>query len=366
MRTKTVRQLWGQDFEIVREGLEESQVEAFVAQLVGERDMLMQRQEHLISLTKLAERTIAEADKLATDVKGEAEEEARTKATAILAKAEQEAQKIMEQKRAEILAAANKEAAVIIANAQQEIDLAVKQHKERVQQEIKEMAQKLHIQLVSGLKEVMEQAITLQAEWESKLSELVIDRPLPDDDAPSASVPVSLEQKEEIAPVTAPEADLENGSDVLEQLAKAWVDTDTAVCSKEQSPATPSQISHQPDAKDIKQVATALDEEGVTPAYQGTIELDITPPTTPGQLVEIQSYLRRWPGISICELRPSDHGYSIMLILNKPTHLIDILRQWPGIEHVRECAADETETLAHADSGKDGLKRIALTISTKT
>ncbi len=81
MKLKDVKQLWGRDFEIVKEGLDESQVASVVTELIGERDMLLQRQEHLLSLTKLAERTIAEADKLAEDIKREVEKEAKTKAT---------------------------------------------------------------------------------------------------------------------------------------------------------------------------------------------------------------------------------------------------------------------------------------------
>ena len=72
MKLKEVRQLCGRDFEIVREGLDESQVAAVITELIGERDMLLERQEHLVSLTKLAERTISEADKLSEDIKREA------------------------------------------------------------------------------------------------------------------------------------------------------------------------------------------------------------------------------------------------------------------------------------------------------
>ena len=121
MSETTVRQLWGRDFEIIKEGLAESQVVAFVTELMSERDMLTERQEHLLSLTKLAERTIAEADKLAEDIKREVEEEGKTKAATILAKAEQEAEEITEQKRAEILATANREAEAIKASAQHEV-----------------------------------------------------------------------------------------------------------------------------------------------------------------------------------------------------------------------------------------------------
>ncbi len=388
MRAKTIRQLWGREFEVVKEGLDESQVEGFVAELVGERDMLVERQEHLLSLTKLAEKTVAEADRLAEDIKREAEKEGRTKADKILAKAEQEAQETMEQKRQEILAATDSEAATIIANAQKEVERLVKQHKQRVQEEIKEAAQKLHNQLVSGLKEVMEQAMALQVEWESKLSDSVIDSLPSDDELPSVSVPPTVEQgekttsptmeqneetappaveqSEEIVPPTTLEADLEYKCDVMEQLQQAWVDTNAAAGSEEQPPTDPSEISRQPDIEKVDGAVMASDEKVVPSTYEGTVELDILPPLTPGQLMEIQRYLRDWPGVAITELRPNNDGYSITAILDKPIQLIDILKQLPEVEDARECTADKAGTLGDVAPGKNGLRKIAITVSSNT
>ena len=86
-------------------------------------------------------------------------------------------------------------------------------------------------------------------------------------------------------------------------------------------------------------------------------------PLAPAQLVEIQRYLRDWPGIGITELRPNNNGYSITVILDKPMQLIDILRQLPEVEDAREYATDEADTLSDNAPGKDGLRRIAITIS---
>ena len=70
--SKDVTELWGREFNIVKNGLSEDQVVSYVNQLVSEHDMLIQRQEHLSSLTKLAEKTVAEAEKLAEEIKTEA------------------------------------------------------------------------------------------------------------------------------------------------------------------------------------------------------------------------------------------------------------------------------------------------------
>ena len=82
------------EFRRVKEGLDEAQVSSFVSELTGQRDELIQRTEHLSSLTTLAERTVAEDDKLAEEIKVRIVEEANAEATGILAQAETRAQQI--------------------------------------------------------------------------------------------------------------------------------------------------------------------------------------------------------------------------------------------------------------------------------
>ncbi|GAI80905.1 unnamed protein product, partial [marine sediment metagenome] len=94
-----VIELWGHDFGRVRYGLDEEQVVAFVNEVISQRDMFLQRQEHLSSLTKLAERAVAEADNMAKQMSEEAAEQARAEATMIIAKAEEQAQQVIEEKR---------------------------------------------------------------------------------------------------------------------------------------------------------------------------------------------------------------------------------------------------------------------------
>jgi vacuolar-type H+-ATPase subunit H len=74
--------------------------------------------EHLDSLTKLAERTLVEADKIASGVRQEAEDDARAKAASIIAKAEEqaqaEAQRIVAEARSQAKEAASQEAQAIL------------------------------------------------------------------------------------------------------------------------------------------------------------------------------------------------------------------------------------------------------------
>jgi len=70
-------ELYGGTFIKVKHGLDEKQVASFIEKLVNERDALVQRQEHLTSLAKLAEQTVMEADGMAKKIKTEAEDAAK-------------------------------------------------------------------------------------------------------------------------------------------------------------------------------------------------------------------------------------------------------------------------------------------------
>ena len=60
--------LGGRKFKRVKNGLDEAQVASFIDELIEERDKLAQSQEHIASLNRLAETTVVEANKLATQI----------------------------------------------------------------------------------------------------------------------------------------------------------------------------------------------------------------------------------------------------------------------------------------------------------
>ncbi len=86
--SRDIVELWGREFNIVKNGLSEAQVISFVNDLAKQHDILLQRQEHLAALTKLAERTVSEADKLADDFKQDAKKQAKNEASKLIAEAE--------------------------------------------------------------------------------------------------------------------------------------------------------------------------------------------------------------------------------------------------------------------------------------
>ena len=88
-----IREIWGRKFKIVKNGLDEAEVFSFIGGLIDQNNALASKLEHLDSLTKLAERTVIEANKQAQSTKKEGEEKANAGAASIIAEAEEKASK---------------------------------------------------------------------------------------------------------------------------------------------------------------------------------------------------------------------------------------------------------------------------------
>jgi len=133
--------LGGWELRRVKDGLDEAQVTSLINELIDQRDALSQRTEHLSSLTRLAEKTVTEADKLAEEMKREALDQAKAEATEITARAEEQARQLENESR-------------------------------RIQLELRNSAQGLYHHLLSELENLKQKVTALQRESEQKLSPL--------------------------------------------------------------------------------------------------------------------------------------------------------------------------------------------------
>jgi vacuolar-type H+-ATPase subunit E/Vma4 len=168
--TDTV-ELGGRKFKRAKNGLDEEEVTSFISELISERDMLIKHQEHLSSLSRLAEKTVVDADGLAKQIQKEAADQAKAEVSAIVAKAEEQAKQIIEEKRAEAVAMANREAEAIKANAQQQAELLLKEKIKEIIPQLGDMAHRLYRELLSQLESLKQQVAVLEAEFEHKLSQ---------------------------------------------------------------------------------------------------------------------------------------------------------------------------------------------------
>ena len=280
----SVIELCGRGFRRVKDGLDEAQVLSFVNELISQRDILAKREEHLSSLTKLAEKTVAEADKLASGIKTEAMEQAKAEAAAITARAEEQAQQMIEEKRAEIVTIASKEAATIKSEAEREAGLLLEKQRKMIQPELSNFAHRLYSQLLSELESLKQQIAALEGEFEHKLSQSV----------------------EEASTVTAED----NGRhDEFLELIQIG-----------------DQTKDQTDARE--------------PEW----ELEILPPIDIMKIMGIVTYLDSLPEVEKTDMIPENDKPSIVVFLREPVHLIDMLRALPEVAQVKEDTTDTAGT----------------------
>lgn len=319
---ESVVELWGREFNLARNGLDEEQVVSFVNELIGEREILIQRVEHLATLTKLAEKTVVEADRLAEGMKKEAVDQAKAEADAIVAKAEEQAQQVIEEKRTEIITMATKEVEAIKANAEREAELFIERQREKVQPEIRDTAQRLYRELLSQLEGLKQQVIALGLEFEHKLSQSAEQITLSD------SSEVSLEGAEDI-PVESQQ---------------------------------PTQTTDQTNTSELKERAPLLADSQGKPTYEA-VELEVLPPIDVRQIMGIMRYLDSLAEVENTELIPLTDRPLIMVSLREPMQLIDILRTLPEVGRVKEVTDGEVTAISGANHAGGKRRKIQITLS---
>ena len=117
--------LWGCEFRRNKNGLDEDQVIAFVNGITAERDLLKKYQDHLLSLTRMAEKTVEQADDIARQARKEALAQAQVEADEITARAQEQGRQIIESKKTEAIVQANAAAEAINAEAREQADLVI-------------------------------------------------------------------------------------------------------------------------------------------------------------------------------------------------------------------------------------------------
>jgi V/A-type H+-transporting ATPase subunit G/H len=288
-----VVELWGHKFKKTDDGLDKTEVVSFVDELMKKHEALLKRADHLSSLTKLAEKTIVEADNVAQQVKGEAEEQAKSEAKAILSEAEEQAkseakailseaeeqaQKLIEEKRAEALAKVNREVEAIKAKAQQQAETLLEEKTKEIQPELRNNVKRLYGELLTQLDGLKEQVVALEKELEQKLSQ-----PPPETNTVEEPKKVSVE---------AGKAD----NEFLELLQPA----------------------------------------GETDEAEPEWELEILPPIDLTQILDIINYLDGLAEVEQTELIPQMDKPTITVFLRQPIDMVDILKALPQVASVTE------------------------------
>ncbi|HEX73894.1 MAG TPA: hypothetical protein G4N93_01935 [Dehalococcoidia bacterium] len=293
-------ELGGCEFKRVKNGLDEAQVTSFINEIVNQRDTLVQRDEHLLSLTKLAEKVVSEADNLAEEIKTEAIEQGKAEAATIIVKAEEQSQRMIEEKRTEIVTIANEQAAAIKANAEREVELLLEKRKKPIQDELINFVHQLCGQLVSELDSLKQQAVALGAAFEDKLSQVT----------------------EETSAVTMEADDIHAQSQELIQTINQIVTSEP----------------------EEKASVSADDADTVPYEREPEFEVEIIPPVDIIKIMRIVNYLDSLPEVENTELIPLTDSPSILVFLREPIGLIDMLGTLPEVAEVKEDATNTAGT----------------------
>jgi len=261
----------------VKNGLDEAQVTSCINELIRQLDELKQHEEHFSSLTKLAERTVTEADKLAEDIKIEAKEKARTEAREIIAKAEEQAKQRSEEKRTEIIDMATEQAEAIKTEAKREAKSLLENQRKKIKVELSNWGHQLYSHLSSELDNLKKQVAGLDEEFEHKLSDPV-----------DVTNPVTIEQDER--------------SD---------------------------------EFKELIQKTEARESTG-----EPDWEVEILPPIDITKIMGVVTHLDSLPEVNSTEIIPNADSPSIMVFLSEPINLTDVMKKIPEVGQVKEDTAD--------------------------
>jgi len=324
--------LGGREFKRVKTGLDEAQVASFIDELIRERDKLAKSQHHIASLTKLAETTIVEADRLANQIKTEATAQAKAESTAIIDKAKEQTRQIVEKKQAEVLKIANEEANAIRAEAEKKAAALLENETMKIQGALGNVINKQFGHLLAELDRLRQQAAEAKADFENKRSR----------SAKEGSA-IGVNSGEESGPA-ATESQQTRGAAIVavkEELSAAPVKEAKALDQHLQ----PNQATCQSEKGfDLSRL---LEMEDRAELGDPQFEVEILPPVHMRKMMEVVAYLDELPEVENTEIIPRVDMPAILVFLREEMNLVDVLRTIPGVAHI-----EEVSTGADASNGE--------------
>jgi len=390
--------LEGREFKRVKNGLDEAQVASFIEELIKERDVLAQSQDHIASLNRLAEMTVVEADRLANQVKTEATEQAKAEGTAIIDKAREQARLMMEKKIAEAVEIANEKANAIKTKVEDEAALLLEDERNKIRGELRNLVNQQFGYMLEELEGLKQRAEAVQADLGNKLSARGEDN--------SAITAKIAEESDTLVAEVAEEIDAAAAkiAEESDTLVTEGIDTAAAKIAEE-SEAAAAKIAEEKDglvAEEKDAVATEITEEsdtlvaeeGEAPEKQpepsratGHIEkgldlsklleiedqteltnpqweVEILPPFDIAKIMEVVSFLDQLPEVANTEMIvPQIDMPSILVFLRGSMNFIDVLQTVPAVSHVEEVTTDQAAT--NGEPGK-GPRKVRISLSATT
>ena len=336
--------LLGREFNIVKNGLSEAEVVMFITELAEKQDALTQRQSHLSSLTRLAEKTVVEADNLVEDIKREATEKANAEAAHIIAEAQAGAAQIYEKKRIEIVAGATEEAEAIKASAKKQAE-AIKASATGQAEAIKASAMEEA--------EAIKASATEQAEA-SRTGAL-------------QEAQLMLAREKEKSRIEVKEMaqraykqlllDIEN---IKGQVASFETDIDQQMASSTEGTAEMAAEIRYAMLDEFSGIAQTGDhrDAGEKSAGEPDWALEFPPGTDIMGALEIVNHLDKMSQIEKTEIITKDNGLTVVVFMREDMHLPDVLAAFPQVAQVKHNGTSSSHQLKP--------RKVSLFLSAKT
>lgn len=372
-RKQKTRQLWKSEFNVVKEGLEEEQVVAFVNNLIAQHRASQRASAD--SLRSLLKTAVTDAEQMAASIKMKAQAEAEAEAARIITQAKQEDQEI--KRRAEIaaqketndiLSVANKKAEITELEAKQKALLFLLRAREEIEKEVREEYKRAYARLSSSLQDLINEGQNIEVElkskrarlWESKNFEL-------------REHEVALLKTSEVAPSLETLASTE--TEIEPDIASKEEETEQPAQLQEEAPVSEPETTEEPLGQHPPEEMSDREESNYTQLkpgdsqtlYTGEVELAIAIPVELKMVSKLYNYLQTIPDIKILRTTGSwDRGTTITVVADKPIPLISEISKVPGVKVISELPQEDSSVKGASSSrlrgrGK-GVKRIKLTL----
>lgn len=340
--------LGGREFKRVKNGVDEAEIGAFIDELITERDEMAKAKHHIASLTKLAETTIVEADRMAAQIKAEASEQAKAESAAVMEQAQEQGREMAEKKQAEALEKAHEEASAIVSQAEKQAAELLENAKTRVRDELRTIVNGQFGSLLEELESLKQRAAAAQAEFETKMSQPA-----------EESSPGPAEPAEE-SPATNGKMDGETGAPTATPEEAA----ETAAVKEDKMPDTPAEETQDDDRSERDfDLSRLLQNEDWGSSSEPQFEVEILPPIHMTRIMEIVAHLDRLPEVENTEIIPRMDSPSILVFLRQEINLVDVLQSMPAVAYVEEVTADASSN--NGESTKEP-KKLRIGLSEKT
>jgi len=411
------KQLWGRDFNVVRNGLDEEQVVSFVDELVKQR-----KASSSASFRSFLKTAVTDAGQVADSIRMRAQAEAEEEAAGIIAQANQEAEEIKsraeeatEKEVEDILSAAKGKVEITGVEAKQKTLLFLLKMREEMEAEIKGEYKKAYSQLFNSLQNLMREGQDVEAElkgkrvslWESGGFQLreqeaallstsgeaapPFETPAPTETEAKPDIvteekveePVQLREEVTEEKVEEPvqlreevteekvEEPVQLQEEVTEEKVEEPVQLREEVTISEPVGATVEGLLEQrlPEERpEREETEPGLLEQDSQDLYTGEVELAIDVPVDLKMVSKLYNSLQTIPEVRILRTRGSaNRGSTITVALGKPIPLISVISsKLPGVAITPEPPEKDSFVKGKPSSllgkGKKGVRRIKLAL----